>query len=129
MKTELVTLHEAEMLGLTRSRLLHEGHGAFGERDDSYEQIVYVGNKVQRLSDNDLILFREESGNKEVIQVISDWNSSDVLLGLMNPDALSKRKIEKYQRYVDLKNEIESDDFYKSKIDHTDYGKNQAIHN
>lgn len=115
MKVELVTAHEAERLGLTRSRLFSEGHGAFGEPDNSYVQIVYVGKKEHRLSDNDIILFSGESPNIKVLQVISEWESSDKLLDIMNPKALRERKKKKYETYLKLKKEIESDDFYISK--------------
>jgi len=115
MKIELVTVEEGITIGIVTSRLLNEGHGAFGESDNSYESIVHVGGKVERLSDDDLILLRGESPNREVIQVISEWECSDKLLDVVNPKALNKRKKEKYKRYIELKMEIESDEFYKPK--------------
>lgn len=110
MKIELVTGKEAKKLGFTHSRLLSEGHGAFGESENTYDDIVYVDNKVVRISDNDLILFRGK--NRKVIQVISEWNCSDEILEIMNPEALIKRKKEKYVKYLELKKEIHSDKFY-----------------
>lgn len=115
MKTELVTATEAKNLGLTKSRLLHEGHGAFGEPDNSYEDVIYIGKKAERLSDSDLVLFIGDSPNREVLQIISEWNSSDKILEVISPEALIKRKKEKYKRFVELKNEIDADDFYKPK--------------
>ena len=115
MKIELVTAEEAEHMGLTNSRLLHEGHGAFGESDNSYEQVIHIGKKLKRLSDDDLVLFQGESPNREVLQIISEWECSDKILEIINPEALIKRKKEKYKRYIELKKEIEADDFYKSK--------------
>ena len=108
MKTELVTVKEAIELGLTQCRLLHEGHGAFGEPDNTYINVVFIDNKVDSLSDNDLILFRENSFKKEIIQIISEWNCSDKLLEIMNPKAFDKRKKDKYEKYIELKKEIES---------------------
>lgn len=118
MKIELVTFDEAKKLGLIHNILLHEGHGAFGEPDNTYEDIVYIGKKIETISHNDLILFDGKSPNREVLQIISEWNSSDKLLEVINPKALSKRKKEKYEKYLKLKMEIESDDFYlKNYID------------
>ena len=116
MKIELVTADEAIYIGLTISRLFKEGHGAFGEPDNSYENIVYVGKESICLSDNDLILFQGESPNREVIQVIKEWDCSDRLLEIINPTLLKNRKENKYKRYLNLKEEIETDDFYKSQI-------------
>jgi hypothetical protein len=115
MKVELVTAKEAKNLGLVHSRLLHEGHGAFGEPDNSYEYIVHLGKNIVVLSDNDLIIYKEESPNREVIQVINEWNCSNKLLEIVNPELLIKRKKDKYKMFVELKKEIDADDFYKPK--------------
>jgi hypothetical protein len=112
MKIEIVTVPEAKKLGLVHSRLSHTGHGAFGEPENSYEDVVYVGKKWVGISDNDLIIFQGESPNREVIQILSEWNCSDILLELMNVTALTRRKKEKYKRYIELKKEIESDIFF-----------------
>lgn len=115
MKTEIVTSYEAKRLGLSSSRLFKEGHGAFGESDNSYEDVVSVGGRTVRVSDNDLILYTGESPNRRVLQVLSDWQASDELLSILNPDLLIKRKEKKYQQFLELKKEIESDEFYKPK--------------
>ena len=115
MKIELVTAVEAYNLGVTKSRLLDEGHGAFGEAENSYEDVIFIGNKVERLSDNDLVLLEGEYPNIKAIQIISAYQSSDKLLEIMLPKELIKRKKEKYKRFVELKKEIDSDDFYKPK--------------
>ena len=112
MKIYIVTASEANLIGLSKSKLIHEGYGAFGERDNSYEQVVHMGNSLVRLSDNDLVLYTGESPNREVLQVISEWNTSDRLLEIMNPDALENRKKERYKRYLDLKKEIQADGLY-----------------
>lgn len=115
MKVELVTVDEATELGLVHSKLSSEGHGAFGENENSYVDVVFVGEEMETLSEDDLILFKGESPNREVIQVISEWNSSDKILEILNPKGLEKRKEKKYKNYLKLKKEIESDDFYKQK--------------
>lgn len=107
MKVELVTKNEAENLGLIKSRLLHEGYGCWGEPDNSYEDVIYIGNKVVRLSDGDLVLFQGESPNREVIQIISEWECSDKILELINPKGLKKRNEERKQKYIELKKEFE----------------------
>lgn len=112
MKTELVTVNEAENLGLVHNRLLHRGHGAFGESDNSYERVCRIGKEEVRLSDDDLILFIGESPNREILQAISAWNCSDKLLEVFNPTALKKRKAGRLEQYLKLKKEIESDAFY-----------------
>jgi hypothetical protein len=109
MKTELITVDEARHIGLAKSRLLHEGHGAFGEPDNSYEYVVRLDGKAQRLSDDDLILIHGESPNREVIQIISKWCCSDKIHELLNPKALKERKKEKYEQYLKLKEEIENE--------------------
>lgn len=109
MKAELLTASEAERLGLTHSRLLSEGHGAFGEPDNSYEEVVYIGSETERLSESSVII----TVDGKVIQVISEWTCSDKLLEILNPKVLEERKKKKYKKYLDLKKEIESDDFYK----------------
>lgn len=43
MITELLTIKEATSRGLTHGMLVQEGHGAFGESDNSYNEIVYIG--------------------------------------------------------------------------------------
>ncbi len=53
--------------------------------------------------------------NREILMVISEWSISDKLLELLNPKLLIKRKETKRQQYLKLKDEIESDDFYKPK--------------
>ena len=108
MKVELVTLDDAKNLGLVVSRLLHEGHGAFGEADNSYEYVVCVGHKTIRVSDDDFILFTGKTPNREVIQVINMWQCSDKFLEILNPKLLLKRKKEKFEQYLKLKKEIES---------------------
>ena len=103
MKVELVSVDEARQIGLTTSRLLNRGHGAFGEPENTYERIAYVGEKVERLSDNDLILFSGESPNREVLQIISEYQCSDKLLEIFNPKILEKNKKERYKKYLELK--------------------------
>ena len=112
MKIELITAEEAKRIGLTYSKLLHEGHGAFGEPDNSFEDVVYIGQKTERLSENDFVLFCENFQRREVIQIINEWNSSDKLLEVIKPEALIERKKKKYKEYLKLKKEIETDEFY-----------------
>lgn len=115
MKVEIVTAQEAERLGLTHSILTERGHGAFGEPDNSYANVVYVGDKQTRLFDDSLVIFikyKSKFDNRKVIQVISEYNCSDKLLEILNPEALIERKNDKYDNYIELKREIESDDFY-----------------
>lgn len=116
MKIEIVTAHEAERLGLTHSKLFREGHGAFGEPDNSYIDVVYIGGKEERLFDGDLIIFKVEPPNREVIQVISRYYCSDKMLEIFNQKALEKRKKDRYDEYIKLKKEIEADDFYNKRL-------------
>lgn len=113
IQIQLVTAKEAIKSGLTHSKLLREGHGAFGEPENSYEDIVYVGKKAISLSKDDLVLYRDREKDREVLEVLSEWDCSDKLLEIMNPELLARRKKSKYDRYLELKKEIESDPFYK----------------
>jgi hypothetical protein len=108
MKIEIVTKYKAESLGITHSRLLHEGHGCWGESDNTYEDVVYVGKKVVRLSDTDLIIFTGESPNREVLQIISEYQCSDKLLEMFHPKIVKKNKKERYKKYLELKKEFET---------------------
>jgi|GEM_PF-2977031 len=115
MKAQIITKKEAKTLGLIHSRILTNGHGAFGESDNSYEDFVFIDKIKRRISEDDLIIFIGESPNREIIQVISNYDSSDKILELLNPELLTKRRLEKYERFLKLKKEIESDEFYKTK--------------
>ena len=116
MEIEIITANDAIRRGITKSRLLSYGHGAFGEPDNTYETIVYIGNEISTLSLNDLVLVKSEESKSEVIQILNDWQCSDRLLEILNPSSLEKRKNKRYDEYLKLKKEIMSDDFYKSKI-------------
>jgi hypothetical protein len=108
MKIEIVTADEARQIGLTSSRLVSRGHGAFGEPENTYERVVWVSNKMVRLSNDDLILFTGESPNREVLQIISKYQCSDKLLEIFNPKALEENKKERYKKYLELKKEFET---------------------
>jgi len=108
MKIEIVSVDEARQIGLTNSRLLHEGHGCWGESDNTYERVVYIGGKTQRLSDSDLILFTGKSPDREVLQIISKYQCSDKLLEIFNPKALEENKNDRYKKYLELKKEFET---------------------
>lgn len=113
MKVELMTVGEAKDLGLVQSRLSHEGHGAFGEPDNSYEYYVWVGKKIETLWNNDdIIIFKEKT--REVLQILSQSDCSDRLLEVINFKALEGRKTDKYKRFLELSDEIKKDDFYKT---------------
>lgn len=114
MKIELITTNEAYLLRfLIHSELFKEGHGAFGEADNSYRDFIYIGNIKHYISETDFILYDPEY--KCAIQVISNYNASDKCLELMNPKELIERKNKKYERFLEFKKEIESDIFYKPK--------------
>lgn len=61
-----------------------------------------------------MILFCSE--NMKAIQVIRKHNCSNELLKITNPVTYHKRKKDKFEKYISLKNEIESDDYYKNDI-------------
>ena len=56
MNIQIVTVQEGIKLGIVHSRLYKEGHGAFGEPDNSYEDYVVTDKKTQVVRDNDFIL-------------------------------------------------------------------------
>jgi len=109
MQIQIVTTDEAKLLGLAHSIMTEEGHGAFGEPDNSYANVVYLDNKQIRLSDDDLVMYMGEQPNREIIQVLSEWNCSDKLLSIMNPEALTKRKKDRQRKLLALQKEIEND--------------------
>lgn len=111
MQVNLITTDEAKQLGIAHSILLNEGHGAFGEPDNSYEYIVFINNKTERLSSNntDLILYTGKSPNREVLQVIREYHCSDKLLEVMIPEALAQRKKDRQRKLDELIKEVEND--------------------
>jgi hypothetical protein len=106
MEIKLVTAKEAAKLQITHDVLISEGHGAFGEPDNSYADAVFVGEKQVTLHGNEIVLYLEEQGRRTVLQVIRDYECSDKLLSIFAPELLEKRMQERYKRYWELQKEL-----------------------
>lgn len=88
------------------SRLLSEGHGAFGEPDNSYEEGFYVGNDFVRVFDSGALLL--DQSNK-IVGYISDYSIPDNILKELDPKAYNKRVDGLRKRYLELKKFFEQD--------------------
>lgn len=113
MDAQILTFDEAERRGIILSRILHESHVAFGEPDNSYEDVVRVGKEIVQVGKDDLLLVVLADNHHKVVQVLSDWECSDELLRVIAPEVLDRRKFYEYLKLTKEIKSIKSDDFYK----------------
>ena len=96
MKVELLSYKEAKQLGLLESRLISEGHGAFGEPENSYGSCVNIGDQKIDVYEDNFIIYQlkdDKPSKRSALQVIGGFSGiSDLMWELFNPKKLEERR-------------------------------------
>jgi len=102
MEFKMVTV-DSQRRRLT-SRVLSEGHGAFGEPDNSYEDGFYVGSgfdmQFVRVFDSGALLLDQ---NDKIVGYISEYSIPDNVLKMLDPKAYNKRVDAMHKKYLERK--------------------------
>jgi hypothetical protein len=123
MKVELLSYKEAKKLGLLESRLISEGHGAFGEPDNYYGSCVIIGDQQIDVHENNFIIFQlvnDKPTKRSALQVVGGFSGiSDLMWQLFNPEKLDQKRKDTNKKYIDLRNQVKknADLWWKNKTD------------